>query len=136
MEETNYDRAPLETVSENTQGVRQDEESTSNSSENFSKNIEGQSIHVEDKVISTPVRTPKQPQLRSQKTKSFLQRMSLLDKKRKFTVHIRILRIFRLLQFPVIAYCGFICGCGLIWYNVNNATTSLVLSGAPYNFSS
>jgi MFS family permease len=38
------------------------------------------------------------------------------------------------LTFPVIAYAGFSYGSNLVWFNVLNGTTSLILGGAPYNF--
>ncbi|KAJ9644288.1 hypothetical protein H2204_001639 [Knufia peltigerae] len=38
--------------------------------------------------------------------------------------------------FPVVAYSGFSYGSNLVWFNVLNGTASLILSGAPYNFSS
>lgn len=40
-----------------------------------------------------------------------------------------------ILQFPNIAWAGLIYGINLAWYNVLNATTSPVLSAAPYNWS-
>ncbi|KAH8807273.1 serine/threonine kinase 16 [Xylogone sp. PMI_703] len=135
MEETNYDRVPLGTTQDSARVVHQDE-TTSTTSEKDAKDIESQGTHIDSKMAATTTEGSNRPQLRDQKTKSFLQRMSLRDKKRSFTVHIKIWRIFWLLTFPVISYSGFICGCGLIWYNVINATTSLVLSSPPYNFSS
>ncbi|KAG2125510.1 major facilitator superfamily domain-containing protein [Suillus clintonianus] len=39
-----------------------------------------------------------------------------------------------LLRFPVIFWAGFQYGTCLVWYNVLNATCSLILSEAPYNF--
>ena len=41
-----------------------------------------------------------------------------------------------LLTFPVIVYSGFSYGFNLIWFNVLNGMASLMLSAAPYNFSS
>lgn len=38
------------------------------------------------------------------------------------------------MTFPVIFYAGFCYGSNLVWFNVLNATASLILSGAPYNF--
>ncbi|KAH9826482.1 MFS general substrate transporter [Teratosphaeria destructans] len=38
------------------------------------------------------------------------------------------------LTFPVIAYAGFSYGSSLVWFNVLNGTTSLILGGDPYNF--
>ncbi|GFF73772.1 hypothetical protein IFM60648_04022 [Aspergillus lentulus] len=40
------------------------------------------------------------------------------------------------LSWPVIFYAGFSYGSYLIWFNVLNATSSLILGSAPYNFSS
>ena len=47
--------------------------------------------------------------------------------------------LFRILEFfrwPIVCYAGFSYGSYLIWFNVLNATASLVLSDSPYNFSS
>ncbi|EEA26816.1 hypothetical protein TMatcc_004895 [Talaromyces marneffei ATCC 18224] len=38
-------------------------------------------------------------------------------------------------QFPNIMWAGFMYGFALAWYNVYNATTSAILSAAPYDFS-
>jgi hypothetical protein len=37
--------------------------------------------------------------------------------------------------FPCVDWAGFLYGINLSWYNVVNGTMSLILSGAPYNFS-
>ena len=47
-----------------------------------------------------------------------------------------MLRPLVFLTFPVIFYAGFSYGSNLVWFNVLNATASLILSGSPYNFSS
>lgn len=47
-----------------------------------------------------------------------------------------LLRPLMFLSFPVVSYCGFSYGCYLVWYNVLNGTTSLILSGKSYGFSS
>ncbi|KAF2162822.1 hypothetical protein M409DRAFT_68819 [Zasmidium cellare ATCC 36951] len=39
------------------------------------------------------------------------------------------------LTFPVVAYAGFSYGANLIWFNVLNATASLIFSSPPYSFS-
>jgi MFS family permease len=46
------------------------------------------------------------------------------------------IRSLKYLSWPVIFYAGFSYGSYLIWYNVFNNTASIVLGGAPYNFSS
>jgi hypothetical protein len=67
--------------------------------------------------------------------KTYLQKLKLLDKPRPFRVPRMMVRPLIFLTFPVIAYAGFSYGSNLIWFNVLNGTTSLILSGAPYNFS-
>ena len=47
-----------------------------------------------------------------------------------------VLRPLVFLIFPVIFYAGFSYGSNLVWFNVLNATASLILSGPPYSFSS
>ena len=47
-----------------------------------------------------------------------------------------MLRPLILLSFPVILYSGFSYGSNLVWFNVLNATASLILSGKPYDFRS
>lgn len=45
-----------------------------------------------------------------------------------------VIRPLLFLSFPVIFYAGFSYGSNLVWFNVLNATASLVLAGPPYNF--
>ncbi|KAK4502375.1 hypothetical protein PRZ48_005800 [Zasmidium cellare] len=45
------------------------------------------------------------------------------------------LRPLIFLTFPVVAYAGFSYGANLIWFNVLNATASLIFSSPPYSFS-
>ncbi|KAK3722972.1 hypothetical protein LTR37_002118 [Vermiconidia calcicola] len=45
-----------------------------------------------------------------------------------------VARPLAFLSFPVILYAGFSYGSNLVWFNVLNATASLVLAGEPYNF--
>ena len=47
-----------------------------------------------------------------------------------------VIRPFVFLSFPVIFYAGFSYGASLIWFNVLNGTSSLILSQKPYAFSS
>ncbi len=48
----------------------------------------------------------------------------------------KAMRILQFLGWPVIFYAGFSYGSYLIWFNVMNATASVILGGASYNFSS
>ena len=73
-------------------------------------------------------------------------RRSYLSKLRLFTPlpgrpsHMEMLRmIYRpvliVLQFPTVAWSGFLYGINLAWYNVLNGTISPILSSEPYNWS-
>ncbi|KAK4945756.1 hypothetical protein LTR10_015104 [Elasticomyces elasticus] len=67
--------------------------------------------------------------------KSYLAKMKMFEKRRPLKhFWFGVMRPLKLMTFPVIAYCGFNYGASLIWYNILNATASLILSGAPYNF--
>ena len=45
-----------------------------------------------------------------------------------------VIRPLIFLSFPVIFYSGFCYGSNLVWFNVLNATASLILAGEPYSF--
>jgi MFS family permease len=66
--------------------------------------------------------------------KTYWQKLSLIDKPRPFLMHRRAWQILRLIAWPVVFYSGFSYGTYLIWFNILNATSSIVLGGAPYNF--
>lgn len=46
-----------------------------------------------------------------------------------------MIRPIKFLSFPVVFYTGFSYGATLVWLAMMNATESVVLSGAPYHFS-
>jgi hypothetical protein len=67
---------------------------------------------------------------------SFISKMKLFN--RRYT-SIRmfgklIYRPLLLFRFPVVLWSGFAYGASLVWYNVLNATASLILTGVPYEF--
>ena len=68
--------------------------------------------------------------------KTFLQKLSLWHPSPEVNMLHRAARALRLLGWPVIFYAGFSYGSYLIWFNVLNATASIILSGSPYHFSS
>ena len=43
-------------------------------------------------------------------------------------------RPFPIFRFPVVLFAGFVYGCYLSWFALLNATVSIFLSSAPYNF--
>ncbi|KAH8803654.1 putative MFS transporter [Xylogone sp. PMI_703] len=71
-----------------------------------------------------------------QPTKTFIQKLALIDTSKPQTMHYRIEQALSFFTWPVIFYAGFSYGSYLIWFNVLNATASIILGGAPYNFSS
>ncbi|KIV83248.1 hypothetical protein PV11_05293 [Exophiala sideris] len=68
--------------------------------------------------------------------KTFFQKLSLWQPSPGQDVVGRALMSLKYLSWPVIFYAGFSYGSYLIWFNVLNATASLILSAPPYNFSS
>ncbi|KAF2826812.1 MFS general substrate transporter, partial [Ophiobolus disseminans] len=68
-------------------------------------------------------------------TKTFAQKLSLWQPSPGQNMIGRAGRSLKYLSWPVIAYCGFSYGSYLILFNILNATASIILGGAPYNFS-
>lgn len=71
--------------------------------------------------------------------KSYYHKLKLFDKQElRYPNRLKdmALRPLIFLSFPVIFYAGFSYGSNLVWFNVLNGTTSLILSGKPYGFSS
>ncbi|KAI0919378.1 hypothetical protein AcV7_006131 [Taiwanofungus camphoratus] len=67
---------------------------------------------------------------------SFRQRLAVFNKRyaSNATLVKMTYRPVLLLRFPVVFWAGFQYGACLVWYNVLNATASLILSAPPYNF--
>ncbi|EGX88308.1 MFS transporter [Cordyceps militaris CM01] len=51
-----------------------------------------------------------------------------------FIMHWRAWQSLRYLSWPTVFYAGFAYGTYLIWFNIFNATASIILGGAPYHF--
>ncbi|KKK16751.1 MFS transporter [Aspergillus rambellii] len=69
--------------------------------------------------------------------KTYLQKISLVGPRQvRNNMFRRLWQTIYYLSWPVIFYAGFSYGSYLIWFNVLNATSSLILGGAPYNFGS
>ena len=45
-------------------------------------------------------------------------------------------RSFKYFSLPIVVFCGFMYGAVICYFGVLNGTASIILSGAPYNFSS
>lgn len=67
-------------------------------------------------------------------TKSFSQKLSIWQPMPEQNLFQSAKRSLSYLAWPVIAYCGFSYGSYLILFNILNATASIILGGAPYNF--
>ncbi|KAF2260877.1 putative MFS transporter [Lojkania enalia] len=67
--------------------------------------------------------------------KTFVQKLSIWQPSPGENMLKRAIRSLKYLGWPVIFYAGFSYGSYLIWFNVLNATASIILGGAPYNFS-
>jgi hypothetical protein len=128
MEETNYDRVPKEMM-----------EVVAASPENSTSREE--SALSDDPEKTGAVKTP-EAAMESEsgtieyKPKTYVQKLALLDKKRDFYLFRMMVRPLLFFSLPSVVYAGFSYGSNLIWFNVLNGTASLILGGAPYNFSS
>jgi len=129
MEETNYDRAPLEMVTTptDTPGTATPKEGTISSSDDPEKTAA---------AIKSDSSSDNGASIVHYKPKTYIQKLALLDKKRKFNLFRTMLRPLLFLSLPSVVYAGFSYGSNLVWFNVLNGTASLILSAAPYNFSS
>ncbi|KAM0350573.1 hypothetical protein ACHAPU_003057 [Fusarium lateritium] len=68
------------------------------------------------------------------KPKTFVQKMSLWQPSPGQSMARHAGRSLEFLTWPVIFFAGFSYGSYLIWFNVLNATASIILSGPGYNF--
>lgn len=134
MEETNYRRQALgghRAVNNGGGGLENhDNDTTIRSNQNFNTQdgLELSAITVEE---GRPKAT--------EKRKTMLNKLKLFDKQKlgcPSQLKEIILRPLIFLSFPVISYAGFSYGSNLVWFNVLNGTTSLILSKAPYRFGS
>ncbi|OAA72972.1 MFS transporter [Akanthomyces lecanii RCEF 1005] len=68
--------------------------------------------------------------------KTFVQKLALFNtgEKQPFRMHLRAWQSLRFLTWPTVFYAGFAYGTYLIWFNILNATSSIILGGAPYHF--
>lgn len=111
LEETNYNRKTIGIV------VAESSPKLGSSDEKSSDNPVVESAAIE-----------------SSSEKTLLQKMSLWQPSPGQNMLHRALRGLRFLGWPVVFYAGFSYGSYLIWFNVLNATASIILSGPPYGF--
>ena len=128
MEETNYHRelSPGHEAEVNS-GVGPSADTSETDKEANEKNVAEIDLSVSSIVATNHVR------------KSYWSKLKVFDTKvLRYPNHLKgmVLRPLIFLSFPVIFYSGFCYGSNLIWFNVLNGTASLILSKAPYGFSS
>ncbi|ETN43749.1 uncharacterized protein HMPREF1541_02908 [Cyphellophora europaea CBS 101466] len=119
MEETNYNRK--------TTGIVTETESPPPES------LEGdqeKKLTKASTTLSTQAGTAHPP------PKTYVQKLSIWQPHPGQNMLPRAIRSLKYLSWPVIFYAGFSYGSYLIWFNVLNATASIILGGPPYNFSS
>jgi MFS family permease len=141
MEETNYDRKVnpkklLETITsvEMTQdaGIDGDEE----------KKVQAVLSHqtIEDRlgdINEDYNESSEEVEYGAVSTKTFIQKMSLTGGvRKKFLLPFFLLGPLKMATFPPVLWAGFLYGSSLVWFNLLNATAAMILSAAPYNFSS
>lgn len=90
-------------------------------------------ITDEEKAEAATTQTTTSDEVRTS-TKTFVQKLSLWQPTPGANVFERAKRSLIYLSWPVIFYSGFSYGSYLIWFNVLNATTSIILGGPGYNF--
>lgn len=74
-----------------------------------------------------------------QEPRSFYEKLRIFDKEElRYPNRLKgmVFRALIFLTFPVIFYAGFSYGSNIVWFNVLNGTTSLILSRKPYDFAS
>ncbi|KAH6658748.1 major facilitator superfamily domain-containing protein [Truncatella angustata] len=108
---------------------------------NYDRSIDGILAHSQTNVAPTSSEKAESPALGTPETrelivqpKSFWRKLSIVDKPRSFTMHQRAWQSLKLLSWPVVFYSGFSYGTYLVFFNILNATSSIILGGSPYNF--
>ncbi|KAL6242311.1 hypothetical protein RBB50_010859 [Rhinocladiella similis] len=122
MEETNYNRRTSGVVSE--VDTSPPESTGETDAEKNPNSANSNIVHTlsENGEVFAPQRT-------------FTQKLALWHPTPGKSMIARAIRSLKYLGWPVIFYAGFSYGSYLIWFNVLNATASIILSGEPYNFS-
>lgn len=137
LEETNYDRKSVGVIEgTETPPVGSDDTEAANIKTAGEKT---QSPTEKEASPNSPVegeeKSAVQDGVTVYKRKTYGQKLALWDKPRPFMMHWRAWQILKLLSWPVVFYSGFSYGSYLIWFNILNATASIILGGAPYHFS-
>ncbi|RLL93529.1 hypothetical protein CFD26_101010, partial [Aspergillus turcosus] len=121
MEETNYERKHAETAT--VEGVPESTDASEGGDQEKAPPATAQSAETECEV--------------SYSKKTYIQKLSIIGPRQaRNNMFRRFYQTLYYLSWPVVFYAGFSYGSYLIWFNVLNATSSIILSSAPYNFRS
>ncbi|KAG8165502.1 hypothetical protein KVR01_004054 [Diaporthe batatas] len=127
LEETNYDRKTVGVI-EGVQTVALlDPEATEPATGNKSPPEKSSGTDLAEGPAAGPSTVYRR--------KTYREKLALWDKPRPFMMGWRAVQILKLLSWPVVFYAGFSYGTYLVWFNILNATASIILGGEPYNFS-
>ncbi|CAK4031017.1 MFS general substrate transporter [Lecanosticta acicola] len=122
LEETNYSRVVQ---------VGTIEAPPSPVSDTVSKEAEKMAREVQDASSPSPSPEPERS------TKTYIDKLKLFrtaDLRKPTRLLGMVTRPLIFLTFPVIFYSGFCYGSNLVWFNVLNGTSSLILANPPYDF--
>lgn len=90
-----------------------------------------ENLYNEVDIISTDEEAPVM-----KSTKSWVQKMSLTSGiKKKFILPHYLWGPILMMRYPGVLWAGFLYGSSLVWFNLLNATASLIYSASPYNLS-
>lgn len=129
MEETNYHRSAIAPITDSDQDHPQTNKLADNCSDE-EKAMKVQSTANTDVDHGTVIPSTK---------KTYLEKLKIIrreDLRSKVPLTNMVIRTFAYFSFPVVVFSGFMYGSVVCYFNVLNATSSLILSGHPYNFSS
>ncbi|KAM3559150.1 hypothetical protein MY1884_003609 [Beauveria asiatica] len=132
MEETNYARGSAGIVYNAASAVADEEKAAASSPV---KSAEMEAAGYADNISGAgSIHTQHPPE------KTFAQKLALFgagrsgEEKQPFLMHRRAWQALRYLSWPTVFYSGFAYGTYLIWFNIFNATASIILGGPPYHF--
>lgn len=115
MEETNYERKTV--------GIVEVSGSPAASVSDAEKGVEASTLPVS--AATTGQSYPR---------KTYWDKLKLFGPSKPNQLWTMMKRPFIFTSLPVVVYCGFAYGCTVVWSNLMNGVTSLILSSPPYNF--
>lgn len=124
MEETNFSRAITAPMTDEGPIQPQSDKATPHSAD------EEKSVNVATDIEHGTILAPSK--------KTYPEKLQILrkeDLRNKVPLMNMVKRTFVYFSLPVVVFSGFMYGAVVCYFNILNATASLILSGAPYHFS-